>query len=331
MMTKNNKVAKKKHVKKRNIAVIITSVIVIALLVLMVKNLFYKKPQQNVKKINLLQAKAVDYCKKNPEFPLKYGLKPPFAIDLRQNMGNKGLLILEARKNGKGMKLPEWESFGYLGLYTLDNLGNIYTSPFPYVSIDINPPEEQNKVLIVHSSDGKIEEFVKLKSKNPPTAKNPFGVVGLAFDCDTKSLYATSISGSTYKDESGVIYQISTENKKILNKYEGLDVLGIGIFQAKYGKRLYMGVARKPEIYSIGLNDDGSFSDDIRLEFSLADAQGGGLDNAHRIKFKGNQMTIKARPFNYTLMIASNTLRTIYTYNYDVNSDKWNFVEAKEE
>ncbi len=229
------------------------------------------------------------------------------------------------------MKLPEWESFGYLGLYALDNLGNIYTSPFPYVSIDINPPAEQNKVLIVHSADGKMEEFIRLKSKNPPTPKNPFGVVGLAFDCDTKSLYATSLSGSTYKDESGAVYQISTENRKVLSKYEGLDVLGVGIFQAKYGKRLYMGVARKPEIYSIGLNDDGSFSDDIRFEFSLMDAPGGGLENAHRIVFKGNRMMLKARTFNYTLMIASDNLRTIYTYDYDVNSDKWNFVEAREE
>ncbi len=331
LMVRNNKISKKKSGKKRNIAIAIVSIIVFILIILIGKNFIHKKSPRSSRRINHLQGKAVDYCRKSPQFPLKYGLKPPFAIDLRQNMENKGLKILEIRKGGKAMKLPEWENFGYLGLYTLDDLGNIYTSPFPYVSIDINPPKEQNKVLIVNNSDGKMEEFIRLKSKNPPTPKNPFGVVGLAFDCDTKSLYATSISGSTYKDESGIVYQINTRNRKIMSKYEGLDVLGVGIFQAKYGKRLYMGVARKPEIYSVGLNDDGSFSDDIRFEFSLVDAQGGGLDNAHRIIFKGNQMMLKARPFNYTLMVASNTLRTIYIYNYDVNSDKWNFVEAREE
>ncbi len=330
-MSKKKKISKKKSGKKRSIAIVIVSIIVVVLIVLIGKNLISKKSSHSGRKINPSQGKAVNYCRKSAQFPLKYGLTPPFAIDLRQDMENRGLKIIEAKQGGKVLKLPGWKKFGYLGLYTLDNFGNIYTSPLPYVSIDINPPEEQNKILIVNSSDGKMEEFIRLKSKNPPTPKNPFGVIGLTFDCDTKSLYAASVAGSTYKDESGVIYQIDPVKKKVISEYKGIDVLGVGIFQGKFGKRMYLGLARKPEVYSVVINNDGSFSDDLRFEFSLVDVPGGGFDKAHRIMFRNNQMIIKAREFNYTLMASSSTLRSIYIYNYDINSDKWNFVDVQKE
>ncbi len=78
-MAKNKKMANKKYGKKRNIAIVIVSIIVVVLLVLTVKNLIYQKSPDDAKKINLLQGKAVDHCKKNPRFPLKHGLKPPYA------------------------------------------------------------------------------------------------------------------------------------------------------------------------------------------------------------------------------------------------------------
>ncbi len=316
-----------KSKKTRIYAIWVVSIIIIALLSLLAYNLIPGNSAKKHKKhVSNLGNSSISSCLKSPVFPLKFGLKAPFAVDLRQNGENMGLKIMEA-KTGRTIQLPGWRKFGYLGLYTLDNHGNIYTSPLPYVSIDINPPAEQNKILIVDAKTGKMSEFLNLPSKNPPTPNNPFGVIGLIFDCETISLYASSLAGSTFKEETGKIFQIEPKSKKILNTFDNHDVMGLAIFRGKSGKRMYMGMARKPEVWSVGLDEIGGFKEDLRFEFSLKDVPGGGNLKAHRLKIKNNRMTLKAREFSYTLIAASTSMRTIYTYEYNQNIDKWNFVE----
>jgi len=325
---------------KKKFGLIIVAILIAAITGLVLFNLTksgntHKKPHKK-SKISLSKLnndnKSLAYCLKLPEFPKKHGLKPPYAIDLRQGSNeNMGLKIIEPRRNGKALRLPGWQNFGFLGLYTLDNFGNIYTAPMPYVSIDINPPKEQNKILKVDAKSGEMKEFLRLPSKNTPTSKNPFGVIGLAFDCESKSLYATSIAGSTYKEEAGKLFQIDNKDKKILNTYDNIDVMGIAIFKGASGKRMYLGLARKPEVYSIGLNEKGGFNDDLRFEFSLIDVPGGGDYKAHRIKIANGMMTLKTREFSYTLIAASTNLRVIYTFKYNVDKDKWEFVDLRNE
>ncbi len=317
--------------KQKRFAIYIVAIIIIALLGLIAYNLI---PDNNSSKkhdkISFHSNKTIKSCFRSPVFPMQYGLKAPYAVDLRQNAENMGLKIIEA-KTGKSIQLPGWKNFGYLGLYTLDNHGNIYTSPAPYVSIDINPPKEQNKILIVDGKTGDMTVFMDLPSKNPPTPKNPFGVIGLAFDCETKSLYATSIAGSTFRDESGKVFQIDPRSRKIINIFDNHDVMGLAIFRGKRGKRLYLGMARKPEVFSVGLDEKGGFKDDLRFEFSLKDVPGGSNLKAHRIKIKEDRMTLKTREFSYTLIAASNSMRTIFTFDYNPSKDKWEFVELHPE
>lgn len=341
MSGKKAKLNKQKKEKKqpdinnrKRIGLIIVALIIIAIIGAIAVNIIgnnskSKHVKQHSKNIDNI---SISKCLKTPYFPKRYGLKEPYAIDLRQGSNeNMGLKIIEPKKNGKTIRLPSWNKFGFLGLYTLDAEGNIYTAPLPYVSIDINPPKEQNKILIVDSQKGEMKEFLRLPSKNIPTAKNPFGVIGLGFDCETNSLYATSVSGSTFSDESGKIFQINHKNKKILDTYSNIDVLGIAIFKGVSGKRMYIGLARKPEIYSIGLNESGGFNDDLKFEFSLLDVPGGGDYKAHRIKIKNNIMTLKAREFSYSLIAASTSLRVIYKFKYNNNTDKWEFIELNNE
>ncbi len=274
--------------------------------------------------------KALVQCFKNPDFPQKYGMNPPYAIDLKQNMENRGLRIIEAN-TGKILKLPGWENFGFLGLYTRDQFGNIYTSPVPYVSIDINPPAEQNKILRVDNTTGEMKEFVKLPSDNPPTPTNPFGVIGLNFDCETNSLYATSVAGSGIKKETGKIFQIDPSTGKIEDTYDDFDALGIALFVGNDGKRAYLGSARKPEIYSVGIDEDGGFKNDLRFEFSLLDVPNGSFHKAHRIKIEDDIMTLKTREFSYTLIAASEVMRTNYKFRYNRNKGNWEFEGLTEE
>ena len=328
---KSQKIVKRKR-KKNKLFLAFVAVLILAIAGIIVSGLISDtsgKSKNHRHKILNTDNKSIHSCKRTPAFAAKYGLKY-IAIDLRQSSESRGMRLIDM-KTGKILKLPGWDKFGYLGLYALDDKGNIYTSPVPYVSIDINPPEEQNKILIVDTRTGKMSEFMRLPSDNPPSPKNPFGVIGLAFDCETKSLYASSVAGSSFKNESGKVFQIDPETKKIKGTLDNHDVLGLAVFKGIKGKRLYMGMARKPEVYSVGLKEDGGFGDDFRYEFSLKDVPGGANIKAHRIKIKNSIMTLKTREFSYSLIAASNTMRTIYTFKYIPEKDKWEFVELHAE
>ncbi|HHB52043.1 MAG TPA: hypothetical protein ENK75_03215, partial [Saprospiraceae bacterium] len=161
---KVNKPARKSNKPKRSRtwAIWIVAILIIAILSILAFSLLSdnnsKKHHKNTASLN---QKGISSCLKSPVFPLKFGLKGPFAVDLRQNNESMGLKIMEA-KTGRTIQLPGWKKFGYLGLYTLDDRGNIYTSPVPYVSIDINPPDQQNKILIVDAKTGEMKEYMNL-------------------------------------------------------------------------------------------------------------------------------------------------------------------------
>ncbi len=332
---KKQKAQPKKSSGKKKTGLIIVSIIILAIIGIIVFGLTKKDNKKGKRHHNTTniaaENKAISSCKRSPLFPTKHGLKAPFAIDLRQGTDFRGLRIVEAKRNGRFLQLPGWDRFGFLGLYTLDDKGNIYTSPMPYVSIDINPPKEQNKILKVDSKTGKMDVFLDLPAANPPSAKNPFGVIGLEYDCTTRSLYATSLAGSTYKNETGKIFQINPDTKKILDTYDNLDAMGVTVFAGKTGRRIYLGLARKPEVYSIGLNEKGGFKDDLRFEFSLKDVPGGTNVKAHRMQIKDGIMTLKAREFSYSLISASVSMRVIYKYKYNIDKDKWEFLELNSE
>lgn len=322
---------KKTNAKTRKYGLYIVIFLIIAVITIIFITFFKSGPSKSQSRHLMNSGNiALVQCFKNPYFPEKHGMRPPFAIDLKQDMFSKGLKIIEAA-TGKVLKLPGWDTFGYLGLYTLDDAGNIYTSPVPYVSINFNPPEDQNRILRVDNASGEMAEFLRLPSVNKPTQKNPYGVIGLGFDCETKSLYATSVAGSEYEKETGRIFQINPSTKEIVDTYDDFDALGIALFVGIDGKRAYLGHARKPDIYSVGIDTDGSFKNDLRFEFSLVDVPNGSYNKAHRIKIDGDIMTLKTREFSYTLITASDVMRTVYKFSYDRSDGKWKFLELAEE
>ena len=269
-----------------------------------------------------------DACAKNPAFPLKYGLHPPYFIDLRQ-LDEPGLRIIEAKKGGKVLQLDSWKKEGTLGPYTLDKNGVIYTAPIPFVNLLGRPPLSYNRILKVDAATGEMSELMHLPHAQKPTEEQPYGVVGMTYDCSNHSLYVSSLAGSTGESEVGRIYHIDLKSKKILHQLDGFDALGLGVFTMKSGKKLYMGSARSPEIFSIDLDDDGGFVGQPVFEFSLAALEGGSYDNAHRIRFlRGNVLKIKGIEFSFSLMAASDPQRNIYLFDYDDQGDKWVFREA---
>jgi len=266
-------------------------------------------------------------CAINPSFPDKYGLTPPLYIDFRQK-GYRGVRIIEKQTNGKILQLPEWSNYGWLGLYTLDNKGNIYISSIPHESVEHNPIGEQNRILKIDTETGAMKEFMKLSQKKASSMRNPFGAMDLNYDCDNNFLYVSSVAGSTIKEALGSIFQIDLDRKKIISQLENTDAIGLSTFNTISGKRLFFGLARKPEIHSIALDEKGNFFGEPRFEFSLLDQPGGAYDKAHKIRFINDNMEIRANNFTFTLEAASDPEINIYRFRYNRLKDSWTFIEV---
>ncbi|NJN55607.1 MAG: hypothetical protein HC804_13165 [Anaerolineae bacterium] len=177
-----------------------------------------------------------------------------------------------------------------------------------------------------------MTEFLSLPWPLPPGGGNPYGVVGLAYDCDTGSLYASSIAGSTAQQEVGALYQIDPSSGEILSVLENVDALGIGVFRASEGKRLYYGAGRSPELYSVLLDGDGRFIGQPRLELSFAAQPGGSSNKAQRIQFTPeNNMIVKAIEFNYSLQPTSRIQKDVYTFQYQPADDSWILLNITQE
>lgn len=270
---------------------------------------------------------GVTYCQVVPKFALEMGYD--VSAIMSTNETTKGLFIYD-RPLEVGQPLtnvyqhPSWDDAGYLGTPINDELGNIYVAPAPRVNLYDNPPEQQNTIYRVDTDTGEMTEFIKLPSVVPPSSENPFGILGLAYDCDTNSLYATSISGSDREKEVGVIYQIDLDSAEIVSQLKNIDAFGVSVFNRALGKRLYFGLARKSEVWSVGLDSEGRIKGKPRFEFSMVGWGTDGDDKARRIAFrKSDEMIVRGSLFNFNLLAGSERQQTDYPLRYDPVQDIW--------
>jgi len=250
--------------------------------------------------------------------------------------GYTGLTLSARDQNGelKVFQHPTWDDAHHLAAYVLDAEGNIFVAPAPFVSLDENPPEEQNNIYKIDTNTAVMSLYMKLPWAAPPNTQNPFGVMGLTYDCETNSLYASSVAGSTYDQEKGRIFQIDLSKDEIVNQLQGVDALGLGIHRGVTAKRLYFGSARNSSVRSVVLAEDGAIGEKQRLEFYLQQAPGGKDERAKRVQFpQKTKMLVKGIEFNYTLRAASDFVEHDYYYTYDLETDSWKFekVELREQ
>ncbi len=267
-------------------------------------------------------------CRKVPTFIRGLGMRAP-ALDSTQTDERAGLKIRDYSQKDKTWQHPSWQKSGYIGAFERDDKGNIYVNPLPYVSLKDNPPEIQNRLYSIDAKSAEMRLFMTLPSMEKPNAKNPFGVMGLYFDCDTKSLYVSSVAGSTPRQEKGVIFQIDPATKEILSKLENIDTVGLGVFNTSNGKRLYFGSARDSSLYSIGLDQKGAFKNDKRYEFSLSQLEGGDTTIIKKIKFKKRDekltMTLQEMEFGYRLLAENRAFQKKYHFEFNESENKWLF------
>ncbi len=268
-----------------------------------------------------------NYCQRSPGFPgdLGFGAQTYVGTSLD---GYMGLTLSDT--GGRVYQDLTWDDAGFLGPFVYDRVGNIYTAPAPFVNLVNNPPEEQNKIYRVDTTTAKMNEWADLPPAQTPTQNNPFGVLGLFYDCDTESIYAGSVAGSTATEELGRIFRVDRATGEVTDMYENVDAMGVGVFNGVEGKRLYFGSGRDSGIRSIALDEAGHFVGEPEVEFYLAQFDEGGNEKAQRITFDdANQMIVKGIDFNYNLRAASDVARALYTFAYDPNEALWNLVSVE--
>lgn len=223
-------------------------------------------------------------------------------------------------------RAPTWASAGYLGPLAIDRQGNLYVAPTPYISLTDNPPELQNKIYRVDQDTGIMGEFLTLPWAQPPSSANPFGVMGLAYDCDTNSLYAASIAGSTRVQELGRIYRIDLSTRGIVSEYDNVDALSLLVYNTPTAKRLYFARARSPQVDSILLDARGDFWGEPRAEFTLT----GPYNKARSIQInKQGEMVLRGYDFNFTLSAGGEERTTDYRFQYDAAADHWSNFDSQ--
>ncbi len=268
---------------------------------------------------------VVTGCQKTPPFVARLGFSNP-ALSTSER-GRPGLWVIEAQANGRRYQHPSWASAGFLAPIERDGDGNVYVAPAPTINTLLNPPAQQNTVWRVDGVTQALEKFAELPQASPTNEQNPFGALGLAYDCETASLYVSSVFGSTRANEAGRIYRVDTKTGQVAAQFDKVDAFGLRVFNSASGKRLYYGLARTPEVWSVDLDDAGNFNGPPRREISLDGLGPRGSDKARRINFTPqNEMAVFAIEFDFNLIAPTEKQETIYRFRYDPRQDSWAYM-----
>lgn len=279
---------------------------------------------------------GMDYCKEVPKFVQDLHLGNNFSAAFSTSeRGVKGLaLVIQptgANQGGQNRTFqnPSWTMAGSLAPIQYGKGGNFFVSPAPSINVLDNPSDQQNQVYRVDSATGVMSRYLDLPRAGPPNPENPFGVLGLGYDCDNDQLYVSSVAGSSRDQEIGRIYQVDTVKNVVVSQLDKVDALGLTIFNGSKGKRIYYGLARWPEIWSVALDDAGHFQGQPRLEISLATLGPRGSDKARTIEFlRGTQMVVHGIEFSFNLIAPTEKQETIYNFKYDSTTDKWSLINS---
>lgn len=274
-------------------------------------------------------------CARNPSFIPKVGMNPPVAIDTQQSL-LPGIVIREMQGQRRMFQHPSWRQTGNVGSTVRDEKGNVYAIPIPSVGLDTNPLAKRTFIYKIDSKTGILTKFSELPKSESPSQRNPFGTMGLAYDCDSKLLYVTSVSDSDPWVERGGIYTVSTLTGEVNTLLEGVDAIGIEVFDPGDGKRIYFGEARSSSVKSVSLRDlsENSRTAKPRHELSLLSLKNGNSTQVRKIRFEGTSrggytMVVTDTEFAYRLVADTSKRFRHYEFKWSDEASKWKFVRIR--
>jgi hypothetical protein len=265
-------------------------------------------------------------CKKLPIYVEKLGFdlsKSAFSTSEKTRTG----IIFTDLVSGKIYQHPSWTKAGHLGPIVITERGDVFSAPIPVINLIDNKPEDQNKIYKIDGQTGAMNSFLELPKAAKSTGENPFGTLGMAYDCDTKVLYVSTVFGSTLQNERGRIYAVNSENGKIIDSLTNVDAMGLGVAFENTERTFFYGTTRLSNVYSVKLDASGKFINKPKVCCSLENLGPRGDDRARKIRFtpKG-EMTVQAVEFYYNLIAPTEKQETVYYYRYDVAKKTWVFT-----
>lgn len=278
-------------------------------------------------------------CRGTPRFVRTQGFGTSAALDTSESASNLvGAVLIEPGAGGAAPRTwqhPSWDDAGYLGPILRDWDGNLLVVPVPRISNWENPLNRQNRIYRIDSTSAEMKLLMELPVEASPTLSNPYGTLGLALDCETKSVYVSGISGSTRERELGRVYRLDLSGAQpvVTSILDGIDAFGMVVFNGSKTKRLYLASARSGEVRSVALDARGDFIGQPRSEFSVSGLHGDGDDRIRRMDVAANNAELQLRgiEFGYNLVPAREKTETRYTFRYERTEDKFVFVDAASE
>ncbi len=272
---------------------------------------------------------GVTGCRGIPRFAVRLGYADRLGISTSERL-YRGLVIFDGRVPVTAdpaqrdiHQEPSWDDAGTLGPFVIDRDGHIYTAAVPRTAVSDNPPGSLNVIYRIDSETAELQPFVTLPGA-VGSSDNPFGVLGLAYDCDTHVLYASTVAGSTRQAEQGRIVRIDLTSREISDEVIGIDAIGLAVFQGRAGKRLYIGLARNAEVGSVALDADGHATGEFRIDLTLDERLANFAEpRVRRIGFDQTNMTLFVVPFAFNLRAVSEQQQVILRYGYDAERDSW--------
>ena len=245
-----------------------------------------------------------------------------------------GLVLAEAdpgqeSKPPRIYQHPTWKKGGWLASIVLDEAGNIYTAPAPFINSLNNPVKEQNVIYKVDGQTGIMEDFLHLPLPDSLTQNNAYGIIGMIYLCESGVLYVSTVLGSDRHVQRGGLYAIDVKNKNIIDHITGRDIMGLGITYISGQRKLFFGSGRTTDVYSITLSKAGRFKEDPVMEFSLSGLGARGDDKVRRIITDNNgNLEVHAIEFNYNLIAPKEKQESVYLFIYDDSEKKWKYSTA---
>jgi len=98
---------------------------------------------------------------KLPDFLHKLNIIPPVMIDLSQKK-YKGIALLFGKQFKNVYHPKQWEQYAYFSTYTLDEKGNVYLVPMPFISIYPTTFNLQKNIYKLDTKTGKVSIFMQI-------------------------------------------------------------------------------------------------------------------------------------------------------------------------
>ncbi len=276
-------------------------------------------------------------CKKFPSFISKLGYTLATSAFSTTEKNKVGIVLLELQRDKTTKKVnanvdrlktyqdESWKKYGYLSSITFDNKGNIYVIPTPFISLLQNKPWQMNKILKVNSDNGKMNVWMSFTADSAQPINNPYGMLGLTYNCNDSSIWSSTVYGSSRHQEAGIIYHIDMQSKKIIDTLLNVDALALAINEDEnQAQRLYYSSPRNGKILSYIVDKRGLIiRTSKRVEVSLENLGLRGDDKGRKIRFINNSMIITGKTFNYNLEATSDKIESTYTFQWGRATNRW--------